>query len=143
MLKTLWHEYRNAANFDKIFPDLEVLFSNDYEFLVDLNIDLIYFVCKLFDIKVKFQLESNLSVKGEKTVRLAEICKKVKCNYYLVGSNHQLYADDYDFARRNIHIVKTDFIHPTYHQLHGEFIKNLSIIDLIFNYDGKFESLFR
>ena len=38
-----------------------------------------------------------------------------------------------DFLSANIQLIWQDFVHPVYPQLHGEFIPNLSILDLLFN----------
>ena len=37
------------------------------------------------------------------------------------------------FADNNIKVIFENFQHPTYTQVHGDFISNMSIIDLFFN----------
>ena len=41
------------------------------------------------------------------------------------------------FDDANIKVIFERFEHPTYNQIHGKFIPNMSIIDLLFNEGGK------
>ena len=43
------------------------------------------------------------------------------------------YLDENLFKKEKINLVYENFIHPTYSQIHGEFIPNLSIMDILFN----------
>ena len=43
------------------------------------------------------------------------------------------YANINEFENEGVKIIFQDYKHPTYKQLFGKFIPNLSIIDLLFN----------
>ena len=52
---------------------------------------------------------------------------------YISGKGGKNYIDETLFQKSNIDLTYENFIHPQYSQLHGNFIENLSIIDLILN----------
>jgi len=93
----------------------------------------IEFISNYLGIKKKFLLASSLDVFGNSTDLLIDIIKKVGGDIYLSGSGGIKYQDEEKFSQNNIKLVYSDFKHPVYSQLWGEFIEGLSIIDLLFN----------
>ncbi|MBU3220660.1 WbqC family protein [Clostridium algidicarnis] len=53
---------------------------------------------------------------------------------YFSGKGGENYKDKNQFNQNSIELVYTDFKHPIYEQLWGDFIPCLSILDLLFNY---------
>jgi hypothetical protein len=76
---------------------------------------------------------SQFNPKEGKTERLLDLCKKLQADKYLSGRFGKKYLDEKKFAKNNIEIAYQDFQHPFYPQLYGEFVPNLSTIDLLFN----------
>jgi len=72
-------------------------------------------------------------VKGVSTERLISICQNMNGNKYLSGFGGTKYQEEELFKKANIRLRITDFKHPVYPQLWGDFIPNLSVIYLIFN----------
>jgi hypothetical protein len=66
--------------------------------------------------------------------RVLEICKAVDADYYITGT---VWAQSHlrieEFKKSNIHVEFQEFQHPVYKQIHGKFIPEMSIIDLLFN----------
>ncbi len=76
---------------------------------------------------------SDLNVNGEKNELLINILKKLEAKYYLSGDGARNFLDIEKFYQNGLEIVYNKFKHPVYNQLHGEFVCNLSIIDIFFN----------
>lgn len=134
ILNTLKMNYSKAKFFDLYITDIEIILNNSINNLAHLNIEFIYWICKILDINVKILKASEIGVYNvEGTSRLVEICKRVGASVYLSGFGGNNYQEVELFDAENIQVVTYDFKHPSYEQLWGDFISNLSILDLIFN----------
>lgn len=134
IISTLKMNYAKAKYFDIYFREFEFIIQNSDGNLSKLNIDLILWISKLLKITTEVTFSSQLnSVQGESTERLISICKKLNFNTYFSGFGGSKYQDEELFLQNNISLKKTDFKHPVYPQLWGEFLPNMSVIDLIFN----------
>ena len=80
---------------------------------------------------ILFSTDLNLS-KGKSDLIL-EICKKVSATTYLSGTLGRDYLELEIFEANNIEVIFHDYKHPTYAQLHNDFLPNMSVIDLLFN----------
>ena len=76
---------------------------------------------------------SDLKIESVSSKRLVDICKKLDGTTYLSGEMGTDYLDEEIFQKENIKIIYEKFEHPTYLQIHGNFVPNLSIIDMLFN----------
>ena len=65
--------------------------------------------------------------------RLLDICKHLDASCYVSGMSGKEYLDEEIFQDSGIKIIYENFQHPTYKQIHGNFIENISILDLLFN----------
>jgi hypothetical protein len=74
-----------------------------------------------------------LGVSGNRNERLVNLCKQLRATRYLSGAAAKEYLEVPLYEKEGIEVEFQDFHHPTYPQLHGEFIPFLSIIDLLFN----------
>ena len=61
------------------------------------------------------------------------MCKYFKAESYIFGEQGKNYADENSFLKANVKPFFQKYEHPTYNQLHGDFISKLAIIDLLFN----------
>jgi len=135
ILNSIKTNYSKTNCFNKYFEEFEYILNTNTNNLAELNILLIKWILKILKIDVEIKRSSELNnVIGTSTERLASICKDVGGNVYLSGFGGIKYQDESIFNKYNIELKITDFKHPVYNQLWGEFVPNLSIIDLIFNY---------
>lgn len=109
------------------------LFQGDIVKLHDVNNAFIYFVLEELDIKTKIVQMSSLNCKGEKSELVKNICLMLDAKTYLSGEGGRSYLDLDSFADSGIHIDFMASENPVYQQIHGEFIPNLSILDMLFN----------
>lgn len=132
ILKTIQNSYSKAPHFKEIFPDIELLFTN--ELFCALNISFIKYLVSYLNISTKILLLSELNIKEQKNNDLiVEICKETNSNCYLSGTGAQKYNNESLFNSHGIILEYQKYEHPIYPQLHGEFISHLSIIDALFN----------
>ncbi len=134
LTKTIQMNYGKSKYFNDYSSSFEDALNNGADSLVDINISLIKWALRILEETVDFKRSSELEgVTGASTERLISVCKSVGGDGYLSGFGGNNYQDKEMFDDANIELVITDFEHPTYEQLWGDFIPNMSIIDLIFN----------
>jgi len=132
-LKTIELNYKKTKYFDYLFPELKKILEKDWRYLADLNIELIKLLKEKLGIKTKLEIASRYDFQGKSDELLINICKKFEADVYLSGKGGWKYQDEEKFKKAGIKLEYTDFIHPIYPQLWGDFVPGLSIIDLLFN----------
>jgi len=126
--------YGRSLYFNKYRSFFEGVYSQEWEYLVDINVCLINFLIKALGINTETLMASKLRLREDPTDRLIDICKEVGANTYLAGKDGRNYMDIEKFEKENIKVIFQDFQHPIYNQLFGEFESYMSVIDILFNY---------
>ncbi|RKY47586.1 MAG: hypothetical protein DRP88_04150 [Candidatus Neomarinimicrobiota bacterium] len=137
-LNTLITYYRKAPFFNSLFAELKELYSRKYELLIDFNIATIEWILEKLKIERKILLSSSLNYNPDQLPlsadeKLINILKIINAETYLSGQGGKNYLNLELFKDNGIKVIFQDFRHPVYHQLYGDFIPNLSILDLLFN----------
>lgn len=101
--------------------------------LAAINGTLIRWAHGVLGLDTEIVLQSDLGIVADKTTLLQELCQAVGADTYLSGQGARKYNDPAEFAQFGIKLRYDDFKCPEYPQMWGEFIPNLSIIDLLFN----------
>jgi len=138
--KSILYNYARAPYFDEIKDFIESIFEKKFQYLVDLNTEIIKFVMNELEIKSKIVFSSELEISKKGSDRVLDICKAVGADHYITGTfwaESNLRVEE--FKKSNIDIEFQKFQHPIYKQIHGEFIPEMSIIDLLFN-EGRKEA---
>jgi hypothetical protein len=134
VLATIAANYKKAAYFDKYYTGITEILNKSSDNLCDVNSILIKWAAADLGIKTKMIFASELDeITGESTERLVSICKKLNGTSYLAGLGAKKYQEDHLFKAVNINVINTPFKHPGYQQLWGDFLPNMSVIDLLFN----------
>lgn len=132
ILKSLEMGYAKSPFYDTYMPNFENIFSNKN--FSQMNIEFINFVTNHLNIKTElFLLSSIESDLGSKNDLIINLCKKFSANQYLSGKGAAKYNDESYLNSSNIKLIYQNYTAKVYPQLKGEFIPNLSIIDLLFN----------
>jgi len=126
------------VNYGESFKNLKFLremYEQEWENLVDFNIDFITNCCKFLEIKTKIFRASEQKVEGTKSKLLVNICKKFSATKYLstIGAKDYLENDKGLFFKENIEIKYHEYSQPKYKQNGKKFLEKLSILDLLFN----------
>jgi hypothetical protein len=132
--KTLSQNYNKTTYFKKYVKLFLEIYGRKWKGLADLNEALIRTICEILDItNVKLVRTSELDIPGEGTELLANICEAVRADTYLSGPSGKKYLSEGIFEQKGVGVKYSDFVHPIYDQQWGEFVPNMSIIDLLFN----------
>tara|TARA_R100001015_G_C4621582_1_gene178801 strand:+ start:302 stop:991 length:690 start_codon:yes stop_codon:yes gene_type:complete len=135
-LKNIKSFYQKAPYFERYYPVLERIYKQDHKLLINLNIDLIIsiLIC-IGKHDLNMVLSSNIKTELTGLDKILYILKNQKATKYISGDGEgsKRYIDEQLFKDNNIELVWQEYKHPTYKQLHGEFIPYLSILDLLFN----------
>lgn len=133
-LKTLEMNYKKANIFKQVYKNTkEVYFAKDWNNLCAFNVKLLHYALSITNLRKKLVIASELKAKGKGTPLLINIVKELGGDTYLSGFGGANYQQENLFRDAGIALVYSDFKHPVYPQLWGEFVPNLSIIDLLFN----------
>ena len=102
---------------------------------MELNLDLILFFLGCLNKDIEIITSSNIKTESKGLDKILYILKYLKATKYISGDGEgsKRYIDEQLFKDNNIELIWQNYKHPTYNQLHGEFIPYMSILDLIFN----------
>lgn len=132
--KTIESNYKKTQHFNEYKERFENIFFKKYERLFDLNLSLLKLILNILEIDTDIIIASELKQDfGQKNDRILNICKYLNADEYLSGNGAKNYNVQEDYDAANIKLQYTTFLHPTYKQKWGEFVPNLSTIDMIFN----------
>lgn len=134
ILKTISQQYGKAENFKNFWPIFEAIIAYESESLSEYNTNAIRIICKYLNIETTLILASEMNVKSmDRNTRIIDICKEASCNTYFSGKGGANYHDENKFYENKIEIQYTQFEHPVYNQLYGDFVAGLSIVDYLFS----------
>jgi hypothetical protein len=132
-LKEIRDNYKDTTYYALYEDRLEAIYTDKYDKLIDLNMNIINFLEDAFDTKTKIIFASELGFTSQSTERLADITEALGGDVYLSGTVGRDYLDVSLFESRGINVEFQDFIHPVYKQRYDGFILNMSAIDALFN----------
>jgi hypothetical protein len=132
-LQSLKNAYIRAPYFGEHLNFLEDLFSTKFEKLIDLNLKIIRYLMQQLRVDTNVILSSELGIHSKGDKLLLEICKKLRASQFLMQKAARKYINSDGLSSEGI--KPSDFRPPTtvYPQLWGDFIPNLSALDLILN----------
>ncbi len=126
--------YAKSPFFKEYFDELCHVLDNDADSVAVYNQRVILWLFEQFGIGTTWKVSSEMSgVTGTGTERLVSICRGLGADSYLSGGGGANYQEEEIFTSNSIRLTYTDFVHPQYAQLFGEFVPYMSAIDLLFN----------
>ena len=129
----IYQNYKDAPYFSSYWNEIKKILEQKSNLLIDLNLNLISYFLKILQINTTTIKSSELKITKTKTQRLVDICTQVNASCYISGIGGKNVVDESLFKNSNIKLTYENSIHPNYNQINGNFMKNMSIIDLIFN----------
>lgn len=132
---TLGCNYRRAAHYEEIANWLEPLYLETAELgLSQINRRFLEAICAYLDIKTHISNSWDYDLIEGKTERLVNLCKQVGATEYVSGSVAREYLDCKVFEQAKISISWFDYSgYLEYPQLWGDFVHQVTILDLLFN----------
>ena len=131
--KSIFQSYNNSPHFEPHREWFEGFFSQKFTYLAPMLNDLTSHLLETLNINTPMLFSSKMGIKGEKSELILNLCKNVGATTYLSGPFGKDYLDAEAFEEAGINLDFDDYVHPTYSQIHGEFVPFMSIIDLLFN----------
>ncbi|BCJ94677.1 hypothetical protein acsn021_22460 [Anaerocolumna cellulosilytica] len=132
-LKILEMNYKKSRYFNEIFPFFRELLLCNYDSLADMNITINRYICYGLGLVPRFIKASELNIASAKEEKVLDVCTHLDGTDYISGIGAKAYQTEEHFRKRGICLSYTDYKPVLYPQLWGEFIKNLSILDFLFN----------
>ncbi len=138
ILEDIKVNYHKAPFFDEYFPEIQEIFYNSDDNLLSLNMKIINFLKKYFNIKTKVIMASELGLKpsnyqkSDASEDLVKICKALNADVYISGAGGREYLNLKPFEREGIEVRFQDYNHPVYPQRFQGFAPNMAAIDALF-----------
>ena len=133
--RALSYNYARAPHFEELAAIFEpVYLQKSHTHLSELNKAFIEKVCAYLDIETTIRDSGEFALIDGKTERLVDLCEKAGASHYVTGPTAKNYIEEQIFFERGITTVWFDYSnYPQYPQLWGEFIHDVTILDLLFN----------
>jgi hypothetical protein len=133
--------YVHAPYFAEYYEAIETIYGGGHSLLAELNVELIAFLMNALSIKTPIVRQSELGVAGRGTNLLIEICELMGAERLLAFPMVEKHIDLEALKEHLIDLVRARFRPPVYPQLWGDFIHNLSTLDLLLNCGPKSREL--
>jgi hypothetical protein len=126
--------YRRAPHFKAYADGFRELYEKEWKSFCELSCAFIELILRVLGVSKTMDRTSALGITGESTGLVLSMCKATGADTYLSGVHGRDYLDEAEFGKQGIRLLFQDYACPPYPQCWpGEFIPNLSVIDLIFN----------
>jgi len=132
-LKSIELNYKRAPYFEQYFYDLEKILNTPYQYLIDLNFDILIYMLGVLNIDTKIVKASDYSFQGVKSDLVLDMCTQLNADIYIFGEQGRNYANIESFNNKGISLYFQSYNHPVYSQMKGEFLPYMSVLDLLFN----------
>lgn len=125
--------YRTAPFYSDAIRFLKQLQQKSVRSISELNRFLIREISHYLDITTPMDVSWTYTPQGTKTERIIDIMKKTGATVYLSGPNADGYLDKNLFLENHISLEYKSYIYDPYPQPWGDFIGDVTILDLIAN----------
>ena len=135
LIKSIEQNYSKHPYFENLMELLNFFKKENSNNLAELNILLIIFFSKKIQINTDFILSSKFNIKEKRSDKIIELIEKLNVTDYLTVPGAEFYLTEDEFKNKtNIKLTINDYSQLYYAQYKQKnFIKNLSIIDIIAN----------
>lgn len=146
-LRSLQQQYARSEFLPELVSELDRIYQQKSDYLIDLNLSLIQLFMRLLGIRANLVLSSELNISGSQSQRLLNICQHFSAHTYLSGDAAKSYLDLPLFREAGVDVQWQYYAHPVYEQYHGRqhkcaFTPYLSIVDLLLSQGEKSRTFF-
>lgn len=131
--RSLSTAYAKAPYFARYAPFFEHVYHTPWTTLCALNDFMLRWFLDTLGIRTPVNSAGEWSFAGAKSELVLDMCRTLGATEYIFGALGRDYADMPAFERVGVQVRFQDYHHPTYPQLHGDFMPYMSIVDLLFN----------
>lgn len=127
------HNYGNAPHFGDYAGFFEEVYGRPWEWLADLNLYIVDGMRRFLGITTPVVDTAGMTFEGTKTDLVVDMCKKLGATAYLSSDGEAAYIDKEKFDAAGLGHSYLGWEPTPYPQLFGDFIPNLSAVDVLFN----------
>jgi hypothetical protein len=142
-LKSIRSAYHHAPYLPEHDSWLEVILSSRSSRLVEMNIEMIHYMKDFLQIDTRLVLMSTLGIWSHGQLLPVEICNKLGASTYLVQAGAKGHLNEGLFDDSGIQLNCFKPVQLVYPQLWGDFIPDLSCLDIILNCGEKARDMVR
>ena len=125
--------YGAAPYFSSYSEELFEILLRPHRTISDLNIVLSRWIMDKLHIRTPTRVSSELQPRGNKTERLIDLLAKVGGTCYVSGPSGRAYLDEGLFKEAGLRLEYKSYGYAPYPQLWGDFIGDVTVLDLLFN----------
>jgi hypothetical protein len=135
-LKTLLQAYARAPHLDDLRAELGALYETaaGMNLLHDVNMLFMDAARRWLGIETRLVQAQDFSLPDDRNERLLALCSTLGASTYVSGPTARSYLDEAAFAAGGTRVEWFDYQgYEAYPQLHGEFVHEVSVLDLVLN----------
>jgi hypothetical protein len=130
-LSMLRHYYGKSVYFESVFKEIQALVDEPGDSFLRLAFGFISLLKRNLGIENEIVLQSELEVSGRGTSLLVSIASRLEAGEALLAGGSEKYLEAAPFEKAGIKLRFLRFSPPPYPQFWGEFLPNLSALDLL------------
>ena len=133
MIHALECSYRRAPHFSEVMPMMEKFMLADYDNLFEYNVTAIRMICNYLGIKTEILIFSELDHGRDlkRQYRIFDVCRTLGGDEYINAIGGMELYDFKEFRENGIELAFLETDEIVYPQFGGEFVPDLSIIDVM------------
>lgn len=132
-LSSLAHMYGRSIYFDRIYKPLARIIENRDNRFLNMVVEILESLKANLDIQTPFVLQSEVGVDDRGIKLLIGIATNLGAGEVLLPYPSQSLVDWRQFEQQGIKVKFLKFAAPVYPQFRGDFIKCLSVLDMLFS----------
>ena len=125
--------YAKAPHFADYADFFDDVYGREWKWLVELNLHIIDGLRRFLGVETPVVNVEGMTFAGTKTDLVVDICEKLGGTAYLSSDGEAAYIEKEKFEAAGLRQSYLGWEPTPYPQLFGEFVPNLSAIDLLFN----------
>jgi hypothetical protein len=125
--------YKRAPFFADHADFIEAIFSAQYEYLLDFNLEMLKYLLRELGLETDPILQSELGIVSKGSQLLVDLYTECSADCLLIQKAAQAHVDVTFLENAGINVEFFRYKSPVYPQLWGSFVPNLSAFDLLFN----------
>ena len=130
-LSTLRHYYGKSVYFEAVFRDIEAIVTGADDSFMKLAIGLLTVLKRHLGIDNDVLFQSSLGISGKGTPLLVSIAENLQADEAILPYGSEKSVEHAQFKRAGIKLHFLRYSPPQYPQFWGEFLPNLSALDLL------------
>ena len=130
-LQSIIQSYSHAPYLEDHQAFFNHLYGRPWTRLIDLNLVAFDYLKNALGISTPVKLSSTLKLSGRGADLLVNACRAVGADTFLVLTAAMNYLDEKIFSEAGITLRRFQLDPPVYPQLFGDFVSNLSVLDML------------